>query len=326
MWWTCMRYATEQGVTVGELAGLVGTHTNLGGLQRWRYITLAPDPADPRPKPPERDLVIRPTPGGDRSRQVWAPLTGEVEARWRDRLGTAELGALRTALAGLASQQDQALPDCLPILGYGLFTEADGRSAAVYKGNEGHLADAALPVLLSRVLLAFALEFEAEGRSPGSALGSSLGISLAVLANLVRVLDSGGVPPAELPRRSGVSAEAIAMAMGLAVKDGVAEEVPRPTGRGKLARLTAKGATLQQEYAKLTALVEDRWRARYGPVLVDSLRAALSQLADPSSGGHGPLWRGLGPYPDGWRASVRAPDTLPHYPMVLHRGGFPDGS
>ena len=24
--------------------------------------------------------------------------------------------------------------------------------------------------------------------------------------------------------------------------------------------------------------------------------------------------------------SVRQPETLPHYPMVLHRGGFPDGS
>ena len=39
-----------------------------------------------------------------------------------------------------------------------------------------------------------------------------------------------------------------------------------------------------------------------------------------------PLFAWLEPYPDGWRASVRRPATLPHYPMVLHRGGFPDGS
>jgi hypothetical protein len=26
------------------------------------------------------------------------------------------------------------------------------------------------------------------------------------------------------------------------------------------------------------------------------------------------------------RSSLRRPATLPHYPMVLHRGGFPDGS
>ena len=39
-----------------------------------------------------------------------------------------------------------------------------------------------------------------------------------------------------------------------------------------------------------------------------------------------PLFAGLEPYPDGWRAAVRPPATLPHYPMVLHRGGYPDGS
>ena len=35
---------------------------------------------------------------------------------------------------------------------------------------------------------------------------------------------------------------------------------------------------------------------------------------------------GLEPPPGGWRAAVRAKDTLPQYPMVLHRGGYPDGS
>jgi hypothetical protein len=39
-----------------------------------------------------------------------------------------------------------------------------------------------------------------------------------------------------------------------------------------------------------------------------------------------PLFRGLEPYPDGWRASVPRPEGLPHYPMVTHRGVFPDGS
>jgi len=45
----------------------------------------------------------------------------------------------------------------------------------------------------------------------------------------------------------------------------------------------------------------------------------------------------LQPYPDGWRASkayaartqavIDDPTAaLPHYPMVLHRGGWPDGS
>jgi len=45
----------------------------------------------------------------------------------------------------------------------------------------------------------------------------------------------------------------------------------------------------------------------------------------------------LAPYPEGWRANppylartrkmISDPATaLPHYPMVSHRGGFPDGS
>ncbi len=39
-----------------------------------------------------------------------------------------------------------------------------------------------------------------------------------------------------------------------------------------------------------------------------------------------PLAAGLVPSPDNWRSRVRRPETLPHHPMVLHRGGYPDGS
>ena len=49
------------------------------------------------------------------------------------------------------------------------------------------------------------------------------------------------------------------------------------------------------------------------------------------------LSEGLHPYPDGWRARKRYVEQtnaviddptgrLPHYPMVLHRGGWPDGA
>lgn len=42
--------------------------------------------------------------------------------------------------------------------------------------------------------------------------------------------------------------------------------------------------------------------------------------------GNSLLFRGLEPHPEGWRALAAKPVTLPHYPMVLHRGGYPDGS
>ena len=53
--------------------------------------------------------------------------------------------------------------------------------------------------------------------------------------------------------------------------------------------------------------------------------------------GHSVVRTALAPYPEGWRANppylartqkmISDPATaLPHYPMVSHRGGFPDGS
>jgi diadenosine tetraphosphatase ApaH/serine/threonine PP2A family protein phosphatase len=53
------------------------------------------------------------------------------------------------------------------------------------------------------------------------------------------------------------------------------------------------------------------------------LRATLEPLVGDSRGSG--LFPGLEPYPDGWRASVRKPEILPHFPTVLHRGGYPDG-
>jgi len=51
----------------------------------------------------------------------------------------------------------------------------------------------------------------------------------------------------------------------------------------------------------------------------------LSGVTTGSGGQPPPLFSCLRPYPDGWRARVRRPTTLPHYPMVLHRGGYADG-
>ncbi len=67
-------------------------------------------------------------------------------------------------------------------------------------------------------------------------------------------------------------------------------------------------------------MIEDGWRTRFGHDNIRALRELLERMAGE------PLFRGLQPYPDGWRSSVRKPHTLPHFPMVLHRGGFPDGS
>ncbi len=117
------------------------------------------------------------------------------------------------------------------------------------------------------------------------------------------------------------------MAMGVLRKRGVAViQAAKTENRTKLARLTAKGRKTQDAYEQLLDTIEKRWQKRFGTDKIRALRESLERLVGETYTQRSPLFRGLEPYPDGWRASVRKPNTLPHYPMVLHRGGFPDGS
>jgi hypothetical protein len=104
----------------------------------------------------------------------------------------------------------------------------------------------------------------------------------------------------------------------------VTTEVTDPAGgRFKLTRLTATGVALRDQYPALAADVELDWRTRFSDATVTALRQGLEPLA---AGDPPRLFAGLEPYQDGWRARRAAPSTLPHYPMTLHRGGYPDGS
>lgn len=81
-----------------------------------------------------------------------------------------------------------------------------------------------------------------------------------------------------------------------------------------------------KSYHQLVWAIEERWQARFGKDTIHNLRESLERLLSSPTTQMSPLFKGLEPYLEGWWASVRKPDTLPHYPMVLHRGGFPDGS
>jgi DNA-binding MarR family transcriptional regulator len=350
MWSTCLRFVGDQGITVGELTGRARTGTNLAGMQRWGYITVAPDPADARPKPPRSDWVIHATASGRQAQKIWQPLAGMIEERWAARFGANNVAALRDALHAVAGQLDPALPDCLPILGYGLWStpdhdhdrsapaheapahEAPAHEAPAHEAPAHEVPDrerlapesdqrtnpaqprADLPVLLSRVLLAFAAEFEYE--SP---------VSLAIGANVLRVLDEHGVRVRDLPGLSGVSKEGISMAMGILAKRGLAFCGPAPDGgRWQVATLTPRGRSVQNKCRERLTEVEHRWQARFGGETIAALREALERLLNEP--GRAQLFAGLESPAGGWRAGVRAKDTLPDYPMMLHRGGFPDGS
>jgi hypothetical protein len=327
MWLNSMRYVGSEPITLGEVARLARTGMNLDGMRRWGYISVDPGPGSPRYKARHDDLVLRATSRGLQARGAWQPLTGVIEQRWRERFGAAEIDRLRAALQQLATRLGPWLPDCLPILGFGLYSRGKGPREDRYQGGEpayerggerGRGEDVsalALPWLLARVLLALAMDYERESR-----------ISLAVAANLLRVLDDGGVRLRDLPELAGVSKEAIAMATGFTGRGDVTSIGTDPDGgRWKVVRITPKGRLARDSYTDRLESIEERWRQRFGVDVMAGIRSSLERLA--GAGGPGsPLFAGLEPAPGNWRAGVWPPQTLPHFPMVLHRGGYPDGS
>jgi hypothetical protein len=53
-------------------------------------------------------------------------------------------------------------------------------------------------------------------------------------------------------------------------------------------------------------------RALSGTDVMGDLRQSLDRFVGEPITKLSPFFRGLEPYPDGWRASVRKPDVLPH--------------
>ena len=249
MWENCMRFVGEKDVTVRELRRLARTTTNLNGMERWGNIVIEPDPADRRPKPPRGDWLIRATPAGRKVQAIWRPLFGVIEQRWLVRFGREEIAQLREALCALLRRIDLDLPDCPPMLGYGLLRKDPEYARKAPGVNEEDFSSLPLSALLSRVLLAFAIEFERESN-----------LSLALSANAVRVLDETGVAMRDLPRLSGVSKELIKVSLGFLQKRGCIAIVSDPAAKGKKSvRLTPKGLCAQRSYHQLAGVIEERW-------------------------------------------------------------------
>ena len=324
MWSNFLRFVGD-GIAVGELLDAAGLQkgrmlSTLGGMERWRYVFVASAGARQPPQAKRdgwgsarglrNDWVVRPTPAGRTAAAIWPELFDEIEARWQERFGADAVDELREALQAIVALIDVELPEFLPVV--------DGKNGMVAdlppREKRGAAVDVSrLAVLLSQVLLAYTLDFERESE-----------LSLPLSANFVRVLDGKGVSVRNLPLLTGVSKEATVMALTFLTKTGFVA-VEGTSAATKLARLTPKGKKLQSTLARLHADVAKRWETR-------RLRSALERVLE-----HADLARGLEPHPGGWRvtkpyvarteamlAEPRA--ALPHYPMVLHRGGWPDGS
>jgi len=320
LWDRLLRFIPDQGIPFAELRALLqNTCGNpdawlTRASEWWGYVTIdRNDGSSARGSA----AMVRPTPGGRKAFDVWSTLTGVIEARWHQRFGSQSVTTLLDALRPVAEQVGPNLPGSLPILGYGLVSKekpAGSRKVSVTAPEQA--APNSLPSLLSRVLLAFALEFEAESE-----------VSLALSANVLRFAhDEVPMPVRDLPRQSGVSKEAVAMAISFLQKRGYATLKSDPASRTKSLLLTPKGEYALKDHDLRTKVIEKNWAQRLGANQVAQLLSALEALADGSEAKLSLLLEPIKPYPNNWRASVPAPLVLPHYPMILHRGGFPDGS
>ena len=173
MWSNCMQFVGDEGIRVGELEALARTATNLHGMARWGYIWIEPNPGGrgagasaSKKWPPHHDSVIRATPAGKEAQKIWRPMFGEIEKRWEDRFGESVIRELRESLVELIGQFGVDLPDCLPILGYGLFSGRNPHEWPAPTGREGgELRNLPLSALLSKVLLAFAIALRTRFRA-----------------------------------------------------------------------------------------------------------------------------------------------------------------
>ena len=331
MWSNFLRFVGD-GIEVGalpEAAGLPKARmlSIVGGMERWRYVFVAPESARTPPEVKREgwgsaralrsEWVVRPAPAGRKAREIWPPLFDEVDARWAQRFGIEAFEKLRDSLLSIVGRLDFELPEHVPIVASsdGMTAGFSPREKDTARASRDHL----LP-LLSQALLAYTLDFERESE-----------LSLPLSSNFVRVVDAAGSSVGELPRAAGVSKEATSIALRFLTRGGFVL-VQGSTAPTKRAHLTAKGRAVQKGLRGQQVEVERAWRARFGASDVRQLRLSLETVLT-----HHDLSRGLHPHPGGWRASkpyrecteamVEDPlSALPHYPMVLHRGGWPDGS
>lgn len=186
-----------------------------------------------------------------------------------------------------AQLTDEPLPTFIPFVG------ADW--AASWQPPADDAGASGLATQLSRVLLLHTLDLE-----------RSLPLSLAISANVLRVTGDDGVLVREIQQRSGIAKQSADVIVTFLVRHGHATVEPDPGARGaKRVRLTESGRAALDAYERAVHAVD-----------APDLRRALDAIPVTPA----PL------FVDGWRAKVKAPDILPHHPIVTGHGGYPDGS
>ena len=320
MWSNFLRFVGD-GITVEELPTRARlprprTLSTVGGMERWGYVGVGSETGTKRDgygsaRGLRGDLLVRPTAAGRAAAEIWPRLFGEIEGRWRERFGADTIDELRDSLEAIVDHIEVELPEYVPIV-----DGKDGMATGLPPPEKRHgpLDGGPLTALLAQALLAYTIDFER-----GSAL------SLPIGENVVRILEDE-LDVRDLPLASGVPKEAVRMALTFLTRNGFVTVDERQV------RLTPKGRTARNALSRRHRDVGEQWLERFGAGDGARLRAALERVLDDSR-----LAEGLRPYPDGWRATKRylahteamladPSRALPAYPMVLHRGGWPDGS
>jgi hypothetical protein len=286
VWLNMLQFLADGPVSVRTLASraLAAEEQDkamLGCLERWGFIVLQPGKRAGfgSGRGIRGDWPVRLTVTGETAVKIWPQLVTQIDARWSQRFGE-DATKLRRSLEALEHQIDLELPQGLPPSILQLPQFAPRKSAA-----EDGLP---LPVLLSRVLLAFALDFERASRTP---------ISLA--ANMIRVLSDEPVPEAEIPKRTGCSPETAGI--GWQHKLYIIVENYPARGRGKFVRLSEAGIKAQHEYHSIARSIEAKWKERFGADTRE-VRGSLTTLLK-----RGELSEGLKPPPGTTRAGAQTP-------------------
>ena len=145
---------------------------------------------------------------------------------------------------------------------------------------------------------------------------------LTMAANLLRVVDGdGGSTILDALARSGISREAMAYLTGWRQTTRFTVEV-----EFRQLRLTPAGIRARDNYRSRAVDTEEAWSQKWGASALSRLRAALERIVGAPTLDRSPLATLVEAPPECWRSWVKRPVTLPHYPMILHRGGYPDGA
>jgi len=221
-----------------------------------------------------------------------------VEERWVARHGAGTIEVLRRTLAPGNDVLPWSPPEVHP---------SDGFRTAVVGGSA---LDFEVPLVasLGRALTAVTLAYE-----QGSAVSLPLG------ANLLPAIGSvpDGIRTRDLPEQTGLSREAISMALRWLERAGLAG-----SGGAHAASLTDAGRRALADHERRIESIDDAELRGALESIVSRPEILALGLRPPDDG-----WRSKPPYLAQTRRLLADPlGTLPRHPMVLHRGGWPDGS